>query len=572
VGLGDRAHAALSRAPRRIIYPDLFAVGGLLLVGVGLPLLVGWVSGALTVPHNDDFNYRRVALGLYETGRVELTGWTVMSLVGQVLFVQPFLWIAGGHPAAFAVATGTLAVAGLAASYFLARRILSRAAAVLAVLLVIAFPGFLLNTTSFMTDVPAFAGIAICLALGAVGLEPGRRRRWRWLAASLAAGCFAFSIREFALAAPVAVLVLAALARRGEFPTVVVAGAAVLGTCAAIHVVTSQLPGQGTADFAALSTNNLERTRLGITTLAFGLAPAILIAAAGQLRAGHAAGAAVGAMAGGALFGGELLALARFEGVPTVLVGNLLDPAGAPGSGALAGERPLLFPPPTWDVMNVVALGAVVVASGTLGALLAGRRRQSPRTSGAVVAVEMPVSLLVVFTVLYGSGMLAFGLVASMFDRYLWPLALSLSILLLAAAGRPRRSAGLLPGLAAFVVVAGSALALMLNSAAFDAARWRMGELAISRGIPRESVDAGMEWVGYHATGVATADATPTSGEMWYDARWPSFRLCGLVSSSLLDLPTFRLEAADVSAYRLLLVAGPEAPLYLYRVSNSGCP
>jgi hypothetical protein len=33
----------------------------------------------------------------------------------------------------------------------------------------------------------------------------------------------------------------------------------------------------------------------------------------------------------------------------------------------------------------------------------------------------------------------------------------------------------------------------------------------------------------------------------------------------------FRLEYADIDAYRLLLFDGPQEGLYLYRVANPGC-
>jgi hypothetical protein len=45
-----------------------------------------------------------------------------------------------------------------------------------------------------------------------------------------------------------------------------------------------------------------------------------------------------------------------------------------------------------------------------------------------------------------------------------------------------------------------------------------------------------------------------------------------MVSSSLLEIPDFRLEHADIDAYRLLLFDGPEEGLYLYRVAGPGCP
>jgi hypothetical protein len=78
--------------------------------------------------------------------------------------------------------------------------------------------------------------------------------------------------------------------------------------------------------------------------------------------------------------------------------------------------------------------------------------------------------------------------------------------------------------------------------------------------------------VTYHATGFADIHASLNGPGMWYGAWWSSFHQCAIVSASLLDIPGFRLETAQIEAYRLLLFAGPESPLYLYRVNRVGCP
>ena len=117
----------------------------------------------------------------------------------------------------------------------------------------------------------------------------------------------------------------------------------------------------------------------------------------------------------------------------------------------------------------------------------------------------------------------------------------------------------------------GAALVLMLNSFAFDAAKWRMGETAVASGIRAQTVDAGMEWVGYHAAGVANIRAVARDDQMWYTAYWSSFRPCAVVSSSLLNSPGFSLVKTDWAAYRLLLLAGPQEPLFLFRVNTPGC-
>ena len=124
-----------------------------------------------------------------------------------------------------------------------------------------------------------------------------------------------------------------------------------------------------------------------------------------------------------------------------------------------------------------------------------------------------------------------------------------------------------------FAVIASTSLGLALNASAFNGARWRLGEAAARRGIPAESIDAGIEWVGTYAPGRAYPD-TPRGAHAgtWYDNMYPSFRLCAIVSSSLIHLSNFSLESADTGAYRLLLLAGKESPLFLYRVAAPGCP
>jgi hypothetical protein len=234
--------------------------------------------------------------------------------------------------------------------------------------------------------------------------------------------------------------------------------------------------------------------------------------------------------------------------------------------------------------MSLLALAAAIVGAALAGGVtgLAVRRRVVADRSSLLRAIGTVSGLLAVFAVLCAGGLVVFGLTVSMFDRYLWPLVLPLAALLLlrpAWAEAPVARSSRVPapvatgGAGVALAVVGTAAAvLLLNSAAFDAARWAMGEEAVRRGLAADTVDAGMEWVGFHATGTADVGAQGPSTEMWYGAWWPSFHQCALVSTSLLDLPGARLETADTAAYRLLLVTGPESPLYLYRVPGSGCP
>ena len=121
-----------SSPPRR--RRDAWILVGLIALAVGLPAIVGVVSGAITIPRNDDFAYRRAALMLYQHGRLEFTGWAVMTLVGQLAATMPLLWLTSGSAIAFALTTAGFAIVAIVASYSLARRVLSPGRAGLAVL------------------------------------------------------------------------------------------------------------------------------------------------------------------------------------------------------------------------------------------------------------------------------------------------------------------------------------------------------------------------------------------------------------------------------------------------------
>jgi hypothetical protein len=109
---------------------------------------------------------------------------------------------------------------------------------------------------------------------------------------------------------------------------------------------------------------------------------------------------------------------------------------------------------------------------------------------------------------------------------------------------------------------------LMLNSHAFDAGRWQAGEKLVGLGVSAATIDAGYEWVGFHAETPANA-AQPVPARTWYEGWWAGFTPCGLVSS--LPLTDAGAELVGTSEYALNLVAGPPQTLYLYRLAGPGC-
>jgi hypothetical protein len=84
-------------------------------------------------------------------------------------------------------------------------------------------------------------------------------------------------------------------------------------------------------------------------------------------------------------------------------------------------------------------------------------------------------------------------------------------------------------------------------------------------------VDAGYEWVGYHASGTERP-GSGAYGLNWYDDYWPSLRVCAVLSNNPVDLSVFKLILVDRSAYLQYLFFGPAEPLYLYGIAADGCP
>ncbi len=152
---------------------DAVVLLALVLLGAGVPLALAAAAGALGVPSNDDWVYRLGADAVYRSGAITMPGHTATA-AGQILLVQPLLWLSGGAPWAYPAFGLGMAALGIAAAYLLARSVVGPGAAAMAAILVIAFPGFARESASFMTDVPTFALEMVSLLLGTVWLRSGR--------------------------------------------------------------------------------------------------------------------------------------------------------------------------------------------------------------------------------------------------------------------------------------------------------------------------------------------------------------------------------------------------------------
>ena len=500
-------------------------------LAVGVPVAGAMASGAFDIPRVDDWAYAHAAVDLERTLHVHLVGWGEMMLVGHLLWGVPFAALFGGSISVMHWAGATAAALGLLITYLLARQFLSQGRALLVTAVIGALPAFAFLSATYMTDLTSYLAEVGCLLAGIAALRAGGRRRAAWLfGLSLLIGFWGFTVRESAIAAPVAVLgghLVRALRRPGRARTITTAavlgaGIGLAGAAVAAYAWRHSLPNDqrlqsppGAFDrFKALAAE-----LNGYFTLSLSVAPLLLVGARERVsrvrgsRAGTAAALAVGVAGLAALLVTHYPARTSF----TVLLGGGLMKPGP----ALAGARQDLFSAPAWAALNVIAVLAGAAVAGVLVAaaaptLRAVRIRPGPvgqairhalcpgRPALAGLAPSLVVllgygaasALLLIFRTLGGHGL---------FDRYFLGLALVLSILLLRRGGGgrppPERGRSLAIAGLALVPLALVSWLVILDSDAFDVARWSAALRAQRAGVPPEQIGAGFEWLGAHLNG-----------------------------------------------------------------------
>ena len=418
-----------------------------------------------------------------------------------------------------------------------------------------------------MTDVPAFALAMLCLLLGIRSLQ-GDGRRVTFVA-SVAVGLLAVSIREFAIAAPVAVL-LAAWARNrpDERAWLAALSGVLVAGVACILLVAASVPGHGAP--RAPDPGRLTFVGSAFATLAAVLLPATALALGRRTATFRAAHLILAA----GLIGAGLICLAVvFPYGP--IVGNYWMPIGLGGDAFLSGTRDFVIGANAWALSAQIAwFAAILVAALALrwGSDKFARITSWPTAKEAALGIarsrEAPLGI---FLAAYAVGIVFFTSTSYPFDRYLYPMVPAAAILLLQGAALRSQSSLSRPlAQAAIAWLVASAFIIAANSFAYDAARWRAGDAAVAMGYDARTVDAGYEWVGYHVSGAESGSGS--YGLSWYDDVLLAHSPCAVVSNSPLNIGTFRPISVDRWAYRQYLFFGPAEPLYLYGSVADDCP
>lgn len=293
-----------------------------------------------------------------------------------------------------------------------------------------------------MTDIPGWAVELCCLLLGMLALRRDGRKRAPLLCTSMLVGLFGFSIREFALAAPAAVLVAIAISDRQHWRRYVLTGLAMAFVCGLVFLWTSNLPGHWSLTLSFPTVERIGNLAQAIITLYLFLFPIFLMAwryhfPGGKLRLNRFQ--LVGGLSGAAIATAPVVGALLHKGVHKGLnffIGGFFTKWGYNGNTVLLGSRPVLFPEGIWLVLEMGAILGTIVGGILLGGAVG---KAFLRSSGQGVLTPLmpkwvgsPKKMLAIFCVLYGGGLAVYVLlIGPMYDRYLWPFAVPMAALLI---------------------------------------------------------------------------------------------------------------------------------------------
>jgi hypothetical protein len=496
---------------RRDRRAEVLAIAVLVLVGGVLPVLVAQRSGALGIPRSDDWSYLTSLFRWTDGGGLGFNGWVSMTLVGQLGLAAPVAILSGRSITAVHVAAAAFGVVGLVAVHRIGLHLLPRRRLALLLAVTVGIgPLWMALSPTFMTDVPTFT-VQMLMAWAAVVGLTRRDGRIAWLAAAVALGLLGISIRQYAVVPLVATLLAYGLVavrerdRRLGAAVVVAAGlaaVAVLLLMAWWGTVPDPLPGAPVRPTPGSLREGLARA-IGYLRLS-GLLLLPVVLACGPVATARRAWAAgrrttlvlTGIVAAG--LGAAWLTLGE-----DVYVGNYVHPRGVLADDVLNGTRPLLMPHALWIATVLVGTLAGLVILWRAVPWLTGLRTR-PRRLDAID----PVTLMLGLTI---TGLLAAYVLTDVlqinrfpiFDRYALTMLPLVGLLLLrrpevATSPAPPGRATTVAVTAGLVALAGYGLVAGIDSANFDATRWRVAEAVVATGVDARDIAGGFEWIDWH--------------------------------------------------------------------------
>lgn len=537
---------------------------------------VAWVAflwvlmgagGALGIARSDDWSYLLTQFDFARTGEFVMNNWAVTMLVGQTILAAPVVAMFGESIVALQAFVAVFAVLALVMTYVIIRLVLAPIWTFFAVALLAVSPIFGPSAVSFMTDVPALFFLTVALWCGARAVGGDASRQWLWIVGSAVFSVIAFTFRDYALLAFAPVIVVALVRERDTrsrfFLGVIAFGAiAVAGALYAWrHSLSNDLRLDGwSIDFS------VTLVARGVLTIALLVLPVMttirwnsVFGAYGKRR--------ILSILGSLLVAGAVLVIARFE-----LLGNVIHPYAS--TWLISGPGIRIWS--LWVNRLLILAGAVSFAL-VLMLLLAGIRNRKERSLSvgflSWVRIKPVAAIIGLFPVVmlgaHAGATIALG--TWFIDRYfILFLPFLAAALMMMGAARGWLVSGRWRALAFAFLAVYALIGVHVTDfdARFDGARWELGRELVAEGYAPEAIDAGMQWVSFHAQSIGLgAQEVPTrEGRPWWTERYPDQEVCATVFSidGVLDaLPTDALAFRDVRTvfgreFSLIAVPGPD--------------
>lgn len=509
----------LSERSRETRLFDIAAVLILVTLGAAIPLLIAQSSGALKIPRSDDWSYLTTLFRWVDGDGLNFNNWVSMTLVGQLVLAAPVAALARHSIGAVHVETALIGAVGLIALYYVGVRVLQRRSAALLVAITMTLsPLWVAMAPTFMSDIPSFALQMLMTAAGVKGLLT-KSRRIPWLVATVALGVAGCSIRQFAIVPLVAVLLAFAVVAKRDGDRSLMRATIASGIIAFLGIgvlmywwsgIPDPLKG-APMDPTLGSLREAAARGIGYLRLC-GLLLLPVLAYVGPIRVVKRAwrASALTTTLVATLTTMALILAAATLG-EDAFVGNYIHPRGVLADDVLVGTRPFLIARPAWLALVILgSLGAVVIMLCAVPGYMRAKSRVLSRNKNMNAHPEAPDPISIFF------GLTLLGLFAAyvctdalqinrfpIFDRYVITGLPLVALLILRDMSLRVPYQAKSPGRALAIISSVVLLASLgtiwgVDSARYDATRWRVSKAAVAKGFNPLHIDGGFEWVAWH--------------------------------------------------------------------------
>jgi len=523
-----------------------------------LPLIISNIIGSGNIPRVDDWVYSYSSLSFYSNHHFIFKGGSSAILVGQILYSQIFLKFLGPHMWALNLSTCVLSTAGLVGSYYIAKQYLSSSYAKICIFLLIMFPGFSWSTSTFMTDSPAFSASMVCIGVAIYSMKNKGMIKWLAVLFSLVIGTFAFSIRQFAIAAPLAVLwAMFSKAKKSEKFLVALIALLEIAVCAYLYFWWLKFPQIYKHPVLFRPTQSIGSEILAFTTISFFLMPLLILYINKdlfmvRLRKINFVVVAV-----------SICCYAWYK-TGGVFLGDYFYRHGLESS-LITGIRPNIFPDVIWYLFCVCGILSSLIFLNRIHE--ASKRINLLHPAESLKFINFGVLetyLLLNFLILFFYRII-FGFEV---DRYFWGLLFALAIFVLRDVERNIKVSECKKYVFIFVMFIYSVLSILItiNADEYSANVWNAGITLIKTGIHPEKIDAGYDWVGkYSAQGTNSSSSGIYLTNYWNTITGRHY-FCGVVTNTKISI--HKASLYKVSSFPTFGF-GEKTKLYIYMMK--GC-